>query len=47
MNPLVVLACILYLLSPIDLIPDYIPIAGWFDDLGVLGYLGYSLMKSR
>ena len=28
-----------YLLSPIDLIPDFIPIAGWLDDLVVVPLL--------
>ena len=30
---------VLYILSPIDVIPDVIPIFGWFDDLGVAGWL--------
>lgn len=29
----------LYLVSPIDLIPDFIPIAGWLDDLVVVPML--------
>jgi uncharacterized membrane protein YkvA (DUF1232 family) len=27
---------VLYVLSPIDLIPDWIPFAGWMDDLAVV-----------
>lgn len=30
-------AAIAYVISPLDAIPDVIPIAGWADDLGVLG----------
>ena len=30
---------ILYVLDPIDLIPDTIPIIGWLDDIGVIGAL--------
>lgn len=26
-------ACVLYAISPIDLVPDTIPVAGWIDDL--------------
>jgi uncharacterized membrane protein YkvA (DUF1232 family) len=29
----------LYLLSPIDLIPDFIPFAGWLDDLVIVPML--------
>ncbi len=37
---------IVYALSPIDLIPDYIPVIGHLDDLVVLPVLLYIAMKS-
>ena len=30
---------ILYVIDPIDLIPDTIPIIGWLDDIGAIGAL--------
>lgn len=36
MRYLVALLAILYVISPIDLIPDVLPILGWLDDLGVI-----------
>jgi uncharacterized membrane protein YkvA (DUF1232 family) len=33
---ILVIAAILYILWPLDLIPDVVPIAGWADDLVVL-----------
>jgi uncharacterized membrane protein YkvA (DUF1232 family) len=32
-----IVGTLLYVLSPIDLIPDFIPVIGWLDDLAVLG----------
>lgn len=31
------LAAGLYVLSPIDAIPDVVPLLGWLDDIGVIG----------
>ncbi len=32
-----IIAAVLYFVSPIDLIPDFIPVAGYFDDIFVVG----------
>ena len=38
----VVVGGILYTLSPLDLIPDVIPVIGWLDDVGVIAFvIGY------
>jgi uncharacterized membrane protein YkvA (DUF1232 family) len=39
----VVLMCV-YIISPIDILPDYIPLAGWLDDV-LLVPLGFYLMQ--
>jgi uncharacterized membrane protein YkvA (DUF1232 family) len=31
------LLAVVYIVSPIDFVPDVFPIVGWLDDLGVLG----------
>jgi uncharacterized membrane protein YkvA (DUF1232 family) len=33
----IVAACVAYALSPIDLIPDFIPVLGWVDDVILVG----------
>lgn len=37
MRGLIIVLAILYIISPIDLVPDVVPVAGWLDDLGALG----------
>lgn len=38
-HPLLLAFCVLYIICPIDLIPDSIFAVGWFDDLGLLSYV--------
>ncbi len=30
-------AALLYIITPADLLPDWVPVAGWLDDLGMAG----------
>ncbi|MGL5918534.1 MAG: YkvA family protein [Cetobacterium sp.] len=36
---LILSAAILYVVSPVDAISDFIPIAGWVDDATIIGYV--------
>lgn len=36
---LIILLAIAYLLSPVDLIPDFIPVLGWLDDIVLIPLL--------
>ncbi len=36
---------LLYLLSPVDAVPDVIPVVGWLDDLGVLSVVAYFIIR--
>jgi uncharacterized membrane protein YkvA (DUF1232 family) len=35
----VVLASVVYLVSPLDISPDFLPIVGWLDDTVLIGML--------
>jgi len=38
-------AAVAYALSPIDLIPDFIPVIGWLDDLAVVPLLVWLALR--
>ena len=40
-------AAILYLLWIMDLIPDFIPVAGYLDDIAVISTAAYSFITGR
>ncbi len=42
-----ILAALLYVISPVDVVPDFIPGVGWLDDLVVLGVLFWYLTRQR
>jgi uncharacterized membrane protein YkvA (DUF1232 family) len=50
-SKLLVLGAILYVVWPVDLIPDVVPVVGWLDDLGfasiALGFLARAVGKYR
>ena len=35
----------LYLLSPVDLVPDWLPVLGWLDDLALVGLVLPMLLR--
>jgi len=39
------LMAVIYFLSPVDAIPDFIPILGWLDDLGVLSAAAFWMAR--
>lgn len=39
------LAAAVYVLSPIDFVPDVIPVLGWLDDLGVVGAAAWLMIR--
>ncbi|MDC0710825.1 DUF1232 domain-containing protein [Stigmatella sp. ncwal1] len=36
---------VLYFLSPVDAIPDVLPLLGWLDDLGVLSAAAFYMVR--
>jgi len=42
----IILLAILYILSPVDLIPDAIPVVGWIDDVVVAAGAGAVCLRS-
>ena len=44
-----ILGALLYLISPIDAIPDLVPVVGWLDDIGVataiLAFLNHKISE--
>ena len=44
-NLSVIVATIIYVISPLDAIPDVIPVLGWIDDVTIIGYAISKLSK--
>jgi uncharacterized membrane protein YkvA (DUF1232 family) len=40
-----ILICLVYIVSPFDFIPDFLPLVGWTDDTGVLGFAIYNVVQ--
>ena len=40
-SKILIVITVIYLVSPIDIIPDYIPFAGWVDDIIIVPILLY------
>ncbi|WP_338871122.1 YkvA family protein [Myxococcus stipitatus] len=36
---------VVYFLSPVDAVPDFIPVLGWLDDLGVLSAAAFFMVR--
>jgi len=36
----------IYVASPLDLVPDWIPVLGWLDDLGILAVCAWYFVRA-
>jgi uncharacterized membrane protein YkvA (DUF1232 family) len=45
-SKLILLACVVYLISPVDLLPDVLVGLGWLDDLVIVPLLGWLSYRS-
>ncbi|MCA9626499.1 MAG: DUF1232 domain-containing protein [Myxococcales bacterium] len=43
---LLFLTALVYVVWPVDVVPDFIPVVGWLDDLGLLGIATAFLLSS-
>ncbi len=41
----IIVVCLVYLLSPIDVLPDFVPVVGQLDDLAVLGFTAFETVR--
>ncbi|MCX8098655.1 MAG: YkvA family protein [Casimicrobiaceae bacterium] len=44
---IIAILAFLYILSPLDLLPEAIPLIGWLDDLGVLAWAARQVFFKR
>lgn len=42
---LMALFAVLYVALPFDAVPDFIPLLGWLDDVGVMGAIAFFFVK--